>query len=57
MYADLESILMPTEESNFDPGKSYTKEINQHVPSGFGVDGRFAYKSSENLYVSYRGDG
>ena len=56
MYADLESILMPTGESNFDPGKPYTKEINKHIPSGFGVESRFAYKRSENLYVSYRGE-
>ena len=55
MYADLESLLMPTKESDFYPGKSYTKEINQHIPSGFGVERRFAYGSDDNSYKSYKG--
>ena len=43
MYADFEAILRPTEESNFNPEESYTKEINQHIPSGFCSYGEFSY--------------
>ena len=41
MYADFESILKPMDECYKEKmkakraGKSYTKHINQHVPSGF----------------------
>ena len=49
MYADFEAILKPTEENvKFNPEKSYTKEINQHIPSGFGVYSKFAYGEVEN---------
>ena len=51
MYADFEAIPKPTEdsmESNLSPKESYTKEINQHIPSGFCVYGKFAYSKVEN---------
>ena len=56
MYADFESILKPTEKSNFDPYKLYTKEINQHIPSGFCVNSVFAYGKVENPLELYRGE-
>ena len=37
MYADFEAILKATKETNFNPDAPYTKEINQHIPSGFCV--------------------
>ena len=43
MYADFEAILKPTKASNFNPEESYTKEINQRIPSGFCVYSKFAY--------------
>ena len=43
MYADFEAILKPTKETNFNPNELYTKEINQHIPSGFRVYSKFAY--------------
>ena len=59
MYADFEAILKPTEENvkfNFNPEKLYTKEINQHVPSGFCMNSRFAYEKVENPLKLYRGE-
>ena len=48
MYSDFEAILKPMKESNFNPEASYTKEINQHIPSGFCVNSVFAYGEVEN---------
>ena len=56
MYADFEAILKPTEKSNFDPNKPYTKEINQHIPSGFCVNSTFTYGKVENPLKLYRGE-
>ena len=56
MYADFEAILKPTEESNFNPEASYTKEINQHIPSGFCVYSKFAYGKVENPLKLFRGE-
>ena len=54
MYADFESILKPIEPSP-NPEESYTKEINQHIPSGFCVYSKFAYGEVENPLKLYRG--
>ena len=57
MYADFESILKPIEESSPNPEESYTKEINQHIPSGnFCVYSKFAYGEVENPLKLYRGE-
>ena len=56
MYADFGAILKPTEKSNFDPNKPYTKEINQHIPSGFCVNSTFTYGKVENSLELYRGE-
>ena len=56
MYADFEAILKPTEVIESDPDKSYTKEINQHIPSGFCVYGKFAYGDVKNPLKLYRGE-
>ena len=56
MYADFEAILKPKEESNFNPDAAYTKEINQHIPSGFCVNSKFAYGEVENPWKLYRGE-
>ena len=56
MYADFEAILKPTEENvKSNPEESYTKEINQHIPSGFCVYSKFAYGEVENPLKLYRG--
>ena len=59
MYADLEAIVKPTKEnvkSNSNPEESYTKEINQHIPSGFCIYSKFAYGKVENPLKLYRGE-
>ena len=56
MYADFEAILKPTKESNFNPEASYTKEINQHIPSGFYLYSIFANGKIENPLKLYRGE-
>ena len=56
MYADFEAILKPTKENaKSNPEESYTKEINQHIPSGFCVNSVFAYGKVENPLKLYRG--
>ena len=56
MYADFEAILKPIEGPSPDPDKPYTKEINQHIPSGFCVNSTFAYGKVENPLKLYRGE-
>ena len=56
MYADFEAILKPMKESSFNPDAAYTKEINQHIPSGFCVYSKFAYGEVENPLKLYRGE-
>ena len=43
MYTDFEAILKPVRGRDPDPNKPYTKEVNQHIPSGFCVCSKFAY--------------
>ena len=56
MYADFEAIFKPKEVIESDPEKSYTKEINQHIPSGFCVYSKFAYGYVKNPLKLYRGE-
>ena len=56
MYVDLEAILKPKEVIESDPEVSYTKEINQHVPSSFCMYSKFAYGKVENSLNLYRGE-
>ena len=55
MVADFEAILKPTKETNFNPNTPYTKEINQHIPSGFCVYSKFAYGDFKDPLKLYRG--
>ena len=48
MYGDFEANLKPMEGPSPHPEESYTKESNQHVPSGFCVNSVFAYGEVEN---------
>ena len=43
MSADFEANLKPMKETNFNAEEPYTKEINQHIPSGFSVYSKFAH--------------
>ena len=54
MYADFEAILKAIESSNPNPESSYTKVINQHIPSGFCLNSKFAYGEVENPLKLYR---
>ena len=54
MYGDFEAILKPTEGPSPNPEESYTKEINQHIPSGFCVYSKFTYEKVENHSVEVR---
>ena len=56
MYADFEAILKPTKGPSPNPEESYTKEINQHIPSGFWVNSVFAYGEVKNPLKLYRGE-
>ena len=67
MYADFESILKPMgpqglgllhdpiESSNPNPNRSYTNEVNQHMPSGWCVYSKFAYGDIINPLRLHRG--
>ena len=56
MYADFESILNPSESSESNPEESYTKVINQHIPSGFCAYSKLAYGKVENPLKLHRGE-
>ena len=56
MYADFEAILEPVEGSTPNPESSYTKVINQHIPFGFCVYSKFAYRKVENPMKFYGGE-
>ena len=43
IYVDFEAILKSIETFKPNPKESYTKEINQHIPSGFCAYSKFAY--------------
>ena len=55
MYADLESIIQPMEETTINPEGSYTKDISKHIPSGFCVYSKFASDEVRNSLKLYRG--
>ena len=58
MYAGFESILElmgPVELGSPNPNQSYTNEVNQHMPSGWCVHSKFAYRDVDNLLRLYRG--
>ena len=56
MYADFEAILKPIEGPSPNPDKPCTKEINQHIPSGFCVNSMFTYGKAENPLKLYKGE-
>ena len=58
MYTDFESIVEPmdpVELGSPNPSQPYTKEVNQHTPSGWCVYSKFAYGDVDNPLRSYRG--
>ena len=44
----VKAILKPTDSMESDPEVPYTKEINQHIPSGFCMHSKFTYGDVEN---------
>ena len=56
MYQDFEAILETIEGSTANPESSYTKVINDHIPSGFCVNSKFAYGEVENPLKLYRSE-
>ena len=58
MYADFESILEPmgpVEPGSPNPNQPYTNEVNKHMPSGWCVYSKFAYRDIDNKLRLYRG--
>ena len=55
-FAICEAILRPTEGPSPNPEAPYTKDINQHIPSGFCTHSKFAYGKVENSLKLYRGE-
>ena len=55
MYADFESILMPIQGPNPDPGKANIAKVNQYIPSGWCVYSKFAYGDVKDPLTIYRG--
>ena len=56
MYADFEAILNPIQGPSPDLSEPYTKEVNQHIPSGFCIYSKFTYGEVENPLELYRGE-
>ena len=62
IYADFEAILKPIEATpgqgpspKSNPESSYTKVINQRIPSGFCMNSKFAYGEVQNSLKLYGG--
>ena len=58
MYADFESILEPMDPQGSgspNPSQPYTNEVNQHMPSGWCIYSKFAYREVVTLLRTYRG--
>ena len=55
MYADFESILEPIQGSTPDPAQPHTMNANKHVPSGWCVYSKFAYRDVNDPMKLYRG--
>ena len=55
MYADFEAVLELIQGPSQDPKESYTKKVNQHIPSGYCVYSKFAYGEVKNPLKLYRG--
>ena len=54
MYADFESVLEPMDPVEpGSPNQPYTNEVNQHMPSGWCVYSKFAYRDVDNLLRTY----
>ena len=56
MYADFESILTQIEGRSHDPINPYSREVSQHIPSGFCVCSKFAYGEVKHPLRLYRGE-
>ena len=55
MYADFEAILKQVPDHKPKQNKSYTKKVNQHIPSGFCIYSKFAYGEVKDPLKLYRG--
>ena len=55
MYADFEVILEPMQGSIPNPKGPYTKDISQHIPSGWCAYSKFAYGEVEAPLRLYKG--
>ena len=56
MFADFESIVEPmgpVEPGSPNPNQHYTNEVNQHMPSGWCIYGKFAYGDVDNLLRTF----
>ena len=56
MHGDFEAILKPVKVPKPNPEVLYTKEVNQHIPSGFCTYSKFAYGKIENPLKLYGGE-
>ena len=56
MYADFEVILRPVHGPSPSPKEPYTKEVNQHIPSGFYVYSKFASGEVRTPLKLYRSE-
>ena len=54
-YADFEAIFKPIQGLSPDSSEPYTKEVNQHIPSGWCIYSKFTYGKVENPLRLYRG--
>ena len=66
MYTDFEVIFEPIQErepgactlpGGGDPEEPYTKEVNQHIPSGYCIYSKFVYGDVKDPLTIYRGKG
>ena len=56
IYADLECLFEKIDTCENDPNKSYTTNINKHIPSGYSIFTHCSFDESKNKLNYYRAD-
>ena len=50
IYADLESLIVKTDECEANPEKSSTSKVSEHIQSGFSMSTISSFKDIENKH-------
>ena len=55
VYADIESLILKIGGCAFNPKKSSTTKIGDHIPGGYSMPTVWGFDHMENKHILYRG--